>query len=408
LRDQERRYAPVVQVKDLTELTLEERWWGVKWLSEDWQEEIEERQLRMVKVILEGSLEQELLLELQAGRYKRTGARRSYRNGHYERSFSTKYGVIKALKVPRARESYESRVLPRYRRRQDKVDRMIREMFLAGVSTRRVGEVLSTLGLAKVSPQTVSRVLRSLDREVQLFWTRPLADIYQYVFLDGICLKVKGAVERQKRLVLCAYGIRLDGKREIISFRQAADESEAKWEAFLRDLYDRGLAGRKLKMVVTDGCHGLHRALDTVYPYASRQRCWAHKLRNVANKVRRADQKECNKQASLIYQAQNRREAVRRYREWEATWQPTYPDAVKCLAKDLDELLSFLDMPAEHRVKVRTTNVIERSFREVRRRTRPISCFNNTASVNRIIFGVISHLNKDWKGKPLWQFTQQC
>ncbi len=110
----------------------------------------------------------------------------------------------------------------------------------------------------------------------------------------------------------------------------------------------------------------------------------------------------------MIYQAENKREAVKRYREWEATWRRRYPDALKCLAKDLDELLTFLDMPAEHRVKVRTTNVIERSFREVRRRTRPMSCFNNTASVNRIIFGVISHLNKDWKGKPLWQFTQEC
>lgn len=398
----------MVQVKDLTELTLEDRWYGVKLLSEDWQEEIEKVVLRMVKVILEGSLEQELVQELQAGRYKRTEKRRDYRNGHYERSFSTKYGVIKALKVPRARESYDSEVIPRYRRRQEKVDKMIREMFLAGVSTRRVGEVLGTVSVGEVSPQTVSRVLTSLDTELQLFLGRPLADIYQYLFLDGICLKVKGAVERQKRQVLCAYGIRLDGKREIISFRQATDESEAKWEAFLRDLYDRGLTGGKLKMVITDGCPGLHRALDTVYPYVSRQRCWAHKLRNVANKVRKADQKECNQQATLIYQAENKREAVKRYREWEAKWRHRYPDAVKCLAKDLDELLTFLEMPAEHRVKVRTTNVIERSFREVRRRTRPMSCFNNAASVNRIIFGVMSHLNKDWKEKPLWQFTQQC
>lgn len=398
----------MVQVKDLTELTLEDRWYGVKLLSDDWQEEIEKVVLRMVKVILEGSLEQELVQQLQAGWYKRTEKRRNYRNGHYERSFSTKYGVIKALKVPRARESYDSEVIPHYRRRQEKVDKMIREMFLAGVSTRRVGEVLGTVNVGEVSPQTVSRVLTSLDTELQLFLGRPLADIYQYLFLDGICLKVKGAVERQKRQVLCAYGIRLDGKREIISFRQATDESEAKWEAFLRDLYDRGLTGGKLKMVVTDGCPGLHRALDTVYPYVSRQRCWAHKLRNVANKVRRVDQKECNKQAALIYQAENKREAVKRYREWESKWRHRYPDAVKCLAKDLDELLTFLDMPAEHRVKVRTTNVIERSFREVRRRTRPMSCFNNTASVNRIIFGVISHLNKDWKEKPLWQFTQQC
>lgn len=176
---------------------------------------------------------------------------------------------------------------------------MIREMFLSGVSTRRVGEIMNTVRGEKVSPQTVSRVLRSLDREVQLFWRRPLADIYQYLFLDGISLKVKGAVGRQKRQVLCAYGIRQDGKREVISFRQGPDESEAKWEAFLRDLYDRGLVGQKVRLITTDGCPGLHRALDTVYPYVSRQRCWAHKLRNVANRLKRADQKDCTKQASL-------------------------------------------------------------------------------------------------------------
>ncbi|MDM8000464.1 MAG: IS256 family transposase, partial [Dehalococcoidia bacterium] len=392
----------MAQVKDLTKLTLEDLWSQVKFQSEDWWEEIEERQLRMVKEILEGSLEEELITQLGAARYKRTRSRRSYRNGHYERSFATKYGVIKCLRVPRARESYESKILPRYQRRQDKVHRMIREMFLCGVSTRKVGEVLKTIGGENISPQTVSRVLRSLDREVRLFHRRPLADIYQYLFLDGICLKVKGAVERQKRMVLCAYGIRRDGKREIISFRQAKDESEAKWEAFLSDLHERGLTGRHLKLVITDGCPGLHRALDTVYPYVGRQRCWAHKLRNVANNLRRVDQKECISQASRIYLAGTKREAVRCFREWEHRWQRGYPNAVKCLAKDLDELLTFLDVPAAHRVKVRTTNVIERSFREVRRRTRPMTCFSNSASVDRIIYGVISHLNRNWKEKPLW------
>lgn len=397
----------MVQVKDLTDLTLEDLWRGVKYGDEDWWEEFDETQLRIVKTILEGSLEEELLMELGAGRYKRTKSRRNYRNGHYERDFATKYGVIKALRVPRARESYQSHILPRYQRRQQQVHRMIREMFLSGVSTRRVGEVLSTVGGEKISPQTVSRVLRSLDREVHLFQSRPLADIYQYLFLDGICLKVKGSVERQKRQVLCAYGIRRDGKREVISFRQATDESEAKWEAFLRDLYDRGVLGRRLKLIVTDGCPGLHRALDTVYPYVSRQRCWAHKLRNVANKLKKQDQKECTREAARIYQAETRKQAVKCYREWEAHWQRAYPQAVKCLAKDLDELLSFLDAPPEHRVRVRTTNVIERSFREVRRRTRPMTCFANAASVDRIIYGVISHLNRHWKEKPLRQFTQE-
>lgn len=192
----------MVQVKDLTDLTLEDLWREVKWQSEDWWEEIEKRQLMAVKMILESSLEEELLAQLQASRYKRTESRRSYRNGHYERNFSTKYGVIKALRVPRARESYPSEVLPRYRRRQEQVDKMIREMFLSGVSTRRVGEIMNTVRGEKVSPQTVSRVLRSLDREVQLLWRRPLADIYQYLFLDGISLKVKSAVGGQKRQVL--------------------------------------------------------------------------------------------------------------------------------------------------------------------------------------------------------------
>jgi transposase-like protein len=152
----------VVQVKDLTDLTLEDLWREVKYGDEDWWEEFEETQLRIVKTVLESSLEEELLMELGAGRYKRTRSRRNYRNGHYERSFATKYGVIKALRIPRARESYQSQIVPRYQRRQQQVHEMIREMFLSGVSTRRVGEVLSTVGGENVSPQTVSRVLRSL------------------------------------------------------------------------------------------------------------------------------------------------------------------------------------------------------------------------------------------------------
>lgn len=177
----------MVEVKDLTALTLEDLWREVKLGDEDWWEEFEGTQMRVVKAILESSLEEELLMELGAARYKRTTSRRSYRNGHYERSFATKYGVIRALKVPRSRESYQSQILPRYQRRQEQVHKMIREMFLSGVSTRRVGEVLSTVGGENVSPQTVSRVLRSLDREVRLFQSKPLGDIYQYLFLDGIC-----------------------------------------------------------------------------------------------------------------------------------------------------------------------------------------------------------------------------
>jgi len=395
----------MVMVKDLTELTLRDLWREVK-DEEDWWGEINERTLSMVKLILEGSLEEELLEELQVSRYQRSRSRQGYRNGYYERSLYTRFGVIKSLRVPRARESYCSKVLSHYQRRQEEVNQMVRDMFLAGVSTRRVGEVLSRIGGENISAQTVSRIARSLDMEVMLFHSKPVADVYRYIFFDGISLKVKGAGKVHRRQVLCAYGITWEGRREIINFRQAADESEAKWEAFLNDLYNRGVEGKNCDLIITDGCPGLHKALETVYPYIAKQRCWAHKLRNVSNKLRVKDREECIAGARLIYLAQHRKEAVKNYKDWRWKWYTLYPRAVNCLEKDIDELLSFFDAPLSHRVKVRTTNVIERSFREVRRRVRPMSCFTNSRSVDRIVYGVISHLNQSWKDKPLIEFTQ--
>ena len=395
----------MVMVKDLTQLTLKDLWQEVK-DEDEWWEDINEQTIHMVKVILESSLEEELLEFLRASRYQRTEVRKGWRNGCYEKSLYTQFGVIKGLRVPRARESYPSKILPRYQRRRGEVDAMVQDMFLAGVSTRRVGEILVKVKGEQISAQTVSRIASSLDTEVHLFHNRPLTDDYQYLFFDGISLKAKGVGGVRKRQVLCAYGVNVTGRKQVISFRQGADESEAKWEAFLRDLYERGLEGKHCLLVVTDGCPGLHKALETVYPYIAKQRCWVHKLRNVSNKLRRKDQEECLAGARLIYLAENKKMAVKAYKDWQSRWNTLYPNAVSCIGKDLDELLSFLDMLVSHRVKVRTTNVIERAFREVRRRTRPMSCFTNSRSVDRIIFGVISHLNETWKDKPLFNFTQ--
>lgn len=256
-----------------------------------------------------------------------------------------------------------------------------------------------------LSAQSVSRILRSLDIEVKQFHQRRIEDKYRYLFFDGITLKVKGAAGVRKRMVLCAYGVTESGLRELVSFRQATAESEAQWEAFLQELYERGLEGKQVYLVTTDGCPGLHRALDMVYPYVPRQRCWAHKLRNVASKLRRKNQPECLGQAKKIYLAETIREASSRFREWANQWRNIEPKAVKCLEADMDEMLSFLSRPKTHWSKIRTTNAIERAFREVRRRTRPMSCFQNSASVDRIIYGVISRLNKAWKEKPLIEFT---
>lgn len=396
----------MVESKDLTELTLKDLWREVK-SEDDFFGELKEPILTSLKVLTQTAMDEELLEQLQASRYQRTELRKGNRNGYRHRTLLTQYGWLQ-LKIPRDREGkYQPEFIRRYQQRAIEVDKLVRDVFLSGVSTRQVGKVLAPLWGKEISPQTVSRIVSSLDSAVKLYHARFILDDYQYLFLDGITLKVKGANGVKKRFVLCAYGITPKGQRELISFRQAQSESEAQWEAFLRDLYGRGLEGKNLSLIITDGCTGLHRALDTVYPYVPRQRCWAHKLRNVADRLPRKCQKDCLKEAKGIYEAKNKREAGRIFRDWSYHWKGIAPNAVECIEKDLDELLNFLDCPKDHRKKVRTTNVIERAFREVRRRTRPMSCFQNSASVERIIFGVMSKLNKNWKEKPLLEFTHK-
>lgn len=395
---------------DFSEEKLYRVWREVK---EDFWGDLKGETLRVLKRLLQGCLEEEMGVAIAAKRHERSPSRRDYRNGHYERDLETELGLLTGVRVPRCRRGpFQSRILARYQRRQLGVNRSVRELFLAGVSTRRLGALLKPIFGRELSPETVSRIGKELDREVRRFWARRLSDDYLYLVLDGITLKVKGPLGVKKRLVLCAYGITLEGRKELISFRLVAAESEASWEAFLDDLYRRGLEGKALRLVVTDGSLGLHQALDRVYPFVARQLCWVHKLRNVANKLPRKFQAECLAGARAIYQAENQREAVARFRQWALRWRGVAPRAVACLERDLQELLSFLECPEAHRRMVRTTNAIERAFREIRRRTRPMSSFTNPASCNRIIYGIFCYLNNQWKKRPSknlgQEFTQIC
>ena len=395
--------------KPLTELTVAELWKEVKVSEEEiWGDLKLEAQI-FLKRILEGAMEDEVMEYIGISRkYERAEERVSQRNGYYKRDLATELGEVRELEVPRTRDGkFRTKVFKRYKRRKGKVDRAIKDMFLAGVSTRRVREVLRPLIGCCPSAQTVSQVTKSLDVEVRKFHKRRIKGCYKYLFLDGLRVKVKTATGVRKRLILCAYGIREDGRKELIDFRQACSESEHEWEAFLADLYRRGLGGEKLQLIITDGAPGLHSALDFVYPNIPRQRCWVHKLRNVASKLPKKIQEECLRGARVIYLAPSRREAVRRYWQWASRWRDSEAKAVECLEKDLDELLNFFDFPEKHRSKIRTTNAIERVFREVRRRIRTMSCFENWRSCERIIFAIFHYYNKKWEEKPLNDFTQK-
>lgn len=360
------------------------------------------------KQLIEKALEAERTELLLCRSYERADRRTDYRNGYWARHLILKDGRLE-IKMPRIRGlGYESAVIRRYQQRTKDVDAALLRIFLYGASTRLTGQALRPLVGESVSAQTVSNIAKSLDGAVRSYHRRKLEDTYLYLFLDGIVLKTRSGFGAKKKTVLVAYGIRLDGKRELIDFLVTKHESEKHWEGFLNDLYRRGLIGDALGLVATDGNRGLENAVDTVYPHAKRQRCWAHKLRNVSDKLRKRDQEQCIKEARSIYSAMSRSEAIQEHRSWARKWRPISPDAVKCLERDLEELLNFYSCPKEMRKKLRTTNVIERAFREVRRRTRPMTCFNNSQSIERIVYAVLNHLNSQWESKPLKEFTHKC
>jgi putative transposase len=375
------------------------------------QEFFEQELAEMVRSQLKRLIEQALRAEqdryLQLGYYEHAPVSRlDYRNGYYFRDLTTKLGVLCRLRVPRTRQGFPSQVLPRYQRRQQAVNNLILQAFLRGISTRQVGQVLAPVLGAAYSAQTISNITRQLNEAVGQFHRRPLSDDYVYLFLDGVVLKVRDlAAKVRRRMVLVAYGVLPNGKRQILAYQLAHGESETAWGEFLQDLFLRGLTGRNLQLIVTDGGKGLRAALPLVYPRIPLQLCWAHKMRNIAGKVR-LQEGSCVAEAAAMYRADNKTQAQQAFRHWKQHWEHRRPRAVACVERDLEALLNFFDTPAAHWKKVRTTNVIERAFREVRRRTRPMSSFSNTESCDRIIYGVISHLNSSWERKPFFEFTQ--
>lgn len=360
-----------------------------------------------LKQVLETALEGELSAYIAAEPYERVEHRQAYRCGYYFRWLLTQVGDL-LLRVPRIRSGrVPFRTLAAYARRPGVVDQLILACFVLGMSTRKVAKALGTFLGSAISAQTISRIAQQLDGAVATFHRRALLTPYRYLLLDGVVLKHRGALAVRRRVLLCAYGLTEEGVRQVIDFMLAPSESAAAWEAFLRDLYERGLTAEQVQLIVTDRGQGLHAALDLVWPRIPRQRCWAHKTRNVLDKVKKVDQEAVKRALGAISHAKSRQEAVEAFWGFAQRYRSVYPKAVACVEADLDDLLTFLDCSPEHWSRLRTTNAIERAFREVRRRTRPIGVFSNSGSLERIVYAVIHHLNETWKEAPLLEFAHR-
>lgn len=395
------RVRDAVREPCLEDFDIQELFWG----------EMTGRGHQTLQFLLEKAMETELTERLGYNPYQRDPARHTdYRNGYYTRHLDTEWGPLVDLKVPRARQGggAHSKIFENYQRRTPGINRLVLEMFVEGTATRRVGPILEQLLGAGVSATTVSNIARELDHRAQQWHGRCLKGRqYCYLILDGVVLRRKGVTGPVKCVCLTVYGITKHGQREFVAYRMARGESEAEWTLLLEDMRQRELEVEGLKLAVTDGAQGLINALQFVFPRLPLQRCWAHKLRNVANQLKQSQREECLRQAARIYQADTRRAAVHHFREWQEQWESVAPKAVQCLAKDIEPLLEFFSLPAAHRKMMRTTNVIERQFREVRRRTNPMTCFTNEASANRIIYAIFTHANRRWAKSPLKQFTQK-
>jgi len=344
--------------------------------------------------------------------------RRTYRSGYRPRRFLV-LGREVTLRMPRARQAgFRSRLLGFRRRRSEQVDRTIVNAYVAGASMRETTAFLHQTWGTSVCPSTVSTLVRprlplagrgrqELDAQRRRFQSRRLYDDYLYLVLDAMYVRCQvapsprlsgqtGGSSVRKVAVLLVRGIRLDGTRELVDFRLAPGERESAWEAFLLDLYRRGLRGRKTALFIHDGSDGLDSALDSVFGPGGRQRCICHKLGNLWDAVADKDaHASIRKEAAAIYDVDTAAEARGRLARFGSAWRDREPQAVATLEADFEQTLLFLAVPREHRRWVTTTNPIERLIRELRRRLRPMGTFQGLASCRRLLYVAVWKLSDE-------------
>ncbi len=359
--------------------------------QDDFQTALRERLRLAVRTTLVAVLEDEVTAFIGADRYERTPARRDQRNGSYTRDLGTGLGMIEALPVPRTRKGFQTQVFDRYARRQAEIDQGISAMFVGGVSTRGVGEVLTHLSDLTPSASTVSRVFHTLEEEYVAWKERTLAERYVYAFADGTYFSVIYEGEGYKMPILAIVGITAAGAREVLSFGVGDRENQAAWEERFEDLKRRGV--KEIGLWITDGNQAMLNALAAKFPDAPRQRCVKHKLDNVLSAIPEKQRDPIEPELKAIFYQESRQEADQLVVAFCEKFAQTYPSAVACLKRDLEASLTFYAFPKAHWKTIRTSNVIERLFDEVKRRSHKMAAaFRNEDSCLLMFYAVVRSL----------------
>jgi putative transposase len=334
----------------------------------------------------------------RAQRYERSADRVDTRAGHYERKLETKAGEVR-LKIPKLRRlPFETAIIERYRRREASVEEALVEMYLAGVSVRRVEDITEALWGTRVSSGTVSRLNQKIYRHIEAWRNRAIEGDFPYLYLDGVILKRSWAGEIRNISVLVAIGIGTDGYRHILGVAEGEKEDLEGWRGFLRHLKDRGLSG--VRLIISDACRGLAEAAAEVFPDADWQRCVVHFYRNVFSHVPNSKMREVSRMLKAIHAQEDRKAAEAKCKEVIARLRAMkLTSAAELVEQKAHETLTYFAYPSTHWRQIRTNNPLERIIREIRRRTRVVGAFPDGKSALMLVAARLRHIASTKWGK---------
>jgi len=367
--------------------------------NSDFTNQLEDLLRNFVKEKLELIMREELTNFLQVEQPNTSNSK----NGYYQRSLDTRYGKIENLMVPRDREgAFHTALFAPYQRRDGWLEEAIIRMYQSGMSTREVGKFIERIVGSSYSPTTISNITDAAVEDIEKWQKRPLAKRYSVLYLDGLYIRLRRDTVG-KEAIYFVLGITEDGYRDILGFYVGGQESSSGWRDILLDLYNRGL--HQVLLGVFDGLAGLEEAFLDVYPKADVQRCVIHKVRNTLNKVRKKDQYEMAEDLKAIYRSFTREAALAQFEAFQEKWASKYPREVASWEQDLPVLLTFLTEPSSIRGVIYTTNWIERTNKEIRKRLKPMNSLSNLKAAEKIVYLTLQDLQERWSTRKLKGFA---
>ena len=363
----------------------------------DWKEMMAEQPefLRpLVQEVLQQILEAEMDETVGAGKSERTATRVGYRSGYYGRTLVTRVGKLE-LRVPQDRQGrFRTEIFERYQRSEKALVSALSEMYVQGVSTRKVKAITEELCGHEFSASTISRMNQSLDKELEKFAKRRLEDQYPYLILDARYEKVREDGVIRSQAVMIAIGIDWEGRRCVLAVELANRESLTSWKEFALSLKQRGLSG--VELVVSDDHAGVRAAIQEVFPEAAWQRCYVHFLRNALDHLPRKADDECMTELRWIYDRRTIEEARQDLAAWLKKWGKRYQKLCDWAESNIEETLTFYRLPRQHHKNMKSTNLLERLNEEIKRRTLVVRIFPNAASCLRLVRALAAEMHENW------------